>query len=57
MILEDHMIKESCDFMGRKIIKVNYHLVKFGGLRHYVSEDRMVSLSRDLIRLRDQRVM
>ena len=57
MILEDHMIKESCDFMGRKIIKVNYHLVKFGGHRHYVSEDRMISLSRDLIRLRDQRVM
>ena len=33
MILQDHVIKFSCEFMG------SYHPVKFGGHKHCGSED------------------
>ena len=33
MILQDHVIKVSCEFMG------SYHPAKFGGHRHRGSED------------------
>ena len=54
------MIKRSGDFMegklSLKLIKVNYHLTKFGGHRHCGGEDLMILvLSRDLARPRDQR--
>ena len=36
VILQDHVIKEPCDFM------VNYHLFKFGGHRHCDSKDIII---------------
>ena len=43
LILQDHMIKRSCDFMSRSpsILNVSHHLAKFGGHTHCGREDIM----------------
>ena len=35
VILQDNVIKGSCDFLVKKAIKVNCHLAKFGEHRHW----------------------
>ena len=42
VILQDHVIKGLCDFMGSQPIKLSYHPAKFGGHRYYGCRDIMV---------------
>lgn len=41
-ILQDHIIKGSCDFTGRGVSKKSYHLASFGDHRHCGSGDLML---------------
>ena len=43
-MLQDHVIKESCDYMGEEFIMVSHYPEKFGGYRYCGSRDLMVLL-------------
>ena len=55
VISQDHMTKDSSNSIGESF-KVSHHPTKFGDHRHSSNGD-VFSLSRDLARPRDQRVM
>ena len=45
MILVCHVIKGSCDFMGRNPSKINYRLPKFDDQRRCDKKDTMILVS------------
>ena len=55
MISQDHMIKESCDFIGRSPARLVTILPRKVA-KNAVIVKTDLSLFRDLVRLRDQRV-
>ena len=38
VILQDHVVMWSCDFMGRSGLKLSHYPTTFNGLRHVVGE-------------------
>ena len=47
LILQGHLIKWSCHFIGRSPSRLSYHPVKFGGHSHSDSGDIMVFICQE----------